>query len=100
MGIILKDSNHLTAIILQALWFVSPVVMEKRMFESGPLSSWDQINPISNILEIFRSFVGEFLNYSDALAAYLNIGLSILITALISILLHKKYASKVIFYVT
>lgn len=64
-----RDFQQLIAIALQALWFVSPVYFEPKVFTSSGLGYLLDYNPITHILNLIRAPLLEghfpsFLDYS------------------------------------
>ena len=54
LGVLYRDFQPAMSISLQALWFVSPVFIDKTVFMNEGLRSWDRVNPVSNMLELIR----------------------------------------------
>lgn len=54
LGVLYRDFQQAVQIVLQALWFMSPVFMDKTVFTRPELRVWDQWNPISSMLELIR----------------------------------------------
>lgn len=54
IGTLYRDYQQFSQIILQALWFISPVFMDKSIFLKPGLNVWDYFNPVSNMLELIR----------------------------------------------
>jgi len=54
VGALYRDYQQFTQILLQTLWFVSPVFIDKTVFLNTEVRYWDYINPISNILDLIR----------------------------------------------
>lgn len=49
-----RDYQQMLMILLQVLWFVSPVFMEKKIFLNPGLRIWDAANPVSSMLALIR----------------------------------------------
>lgn len=50
-----RDYPMMTPLVLQVVWYVSPIFFQKEMFESNPgLFTWFQINPITHMLNLLR----------------------------------------------
>jgi lipopolysaccharide transport system permease protein len=50
-----RDYPQMTALIMQALYFVSPVFLQEGMFRATPaLLAWFEINPVTHMLDLFR----------------------------------------------
>ncbi|HEF4759235.1 TPA: ABC transporter permease [Pseudomonas putida] len=91
-----RDIPHALGLVMQALWFVSPVYFEAKMFQNGGLHALVDYNPIYHILQIVRAplLQGQwptFENYAFSLG-------TALFFALIAIMVGKKSERKVIFY--
>lgn len=54
IGTLYRDYQQFSQIVLQALWFISPVFMDKSIFLRPGLNLWDYFNPVSNMLELIR----------------------------------------------
>jgi lipopolysaccharide transport system permease protein len=50
-----RDVPHALGLIFQALWFVSPVYFEAKLFRGGNLSVLVDYNPVYHLLEIVRA---------------------------------------------
>jgi lipopolysaccharide transport system permease protein len=52
-----RDFQQMLALLLQGLWFISPVFIPRTLFESSPtLSVINQFNPIARLCDMFRGF--------------------------------------------
>lgn len=92
-----RDYPMMIPLIMQALWYVSPVFFQESMFESNPiLYKWFLYNPISCILNLIRA---PFLyNRAPALMDY---GISILFAVVLGLWAYRiahKNGKEVIFY--
>ena len=81
---------------MQALWFVSPVYFEEKMFRQGGLDFLVDYNPIYHLLQLVRAPLLEgrwpnIENYAYALACALVI-------ALMAWTVGRRAERKVIFY--
>ena len=54
LGVLYRDFAQAVQIILQALWFVSPVFLDKTVFARPQLRIWNDWNPISSMLSLVR----------------------------------------------
>jgi lipopolysaccharide transport system permease protein len=91
-----RDLPHALSLIMQAMYFVSPIYFEAKVFRSGDLYWLVDHNPIYHILEIVRSPMlrGEwptFENYAYCLG-------SILVLMIVAVLMGRRAEKKVIFY--
>jgi len=55
VGVRFRDLPHAIGLILQALWFISPVYFEEKLFRDGGLGILVDLNPIYHILELIRA---------------------------------------------
>ena len=55
VGTRFRDLPHATGLFMQALWFVSPVYFETRMFRNGGLDALVDYNPIFHLLQLLRA---------------------------------------------
>ncbi len=91
-----RDIPHVMGLLLQALWFVSPVYFEAKMFKNGGMGALVDYNPIYHLLQIIRAPLLEgqwplLINYLFCLA-------TIVFLTIIAYFVGKKVESKVIFY--
>ncbi|MEF9962882.1 MAG: ABC transporter permease [Comamonas sp.] len=50
-----RDIPHAAGLAMQALWFISPVYFEEKIFRQGGLDFLVDYNPIYHLLQIFRA---------------------------------------------
>jgi lipopolysaccharide transport system permease protein len=91
-----RDVPHALGLVFQALWFVSPVYFEDKMFRSGNLHALVDYNPIYHLLQIVRAPLlhGKWPtaeNYAYCLG-------TIAVTTLLAWLVGRTAEKKVIFY--
>ncbi|MGG4144503.1 ABC transporter permease [Paenibacillus algorifonticola] len=92
-----RDYPQVIALIIQAVWYVSPVFFKKEMFSSSPaLETFMDINPITHILALIREpflygSMPSMIDYAYTLGA-------ILILGSLAIWINARNQSKVIFY--
>ena len=55
IGVRFRDVPHVTGLAMQALWFVSPVYFEEKMFRQGGLDFLVDYNPIYHLLQLVRA---------------------------------------------
>jgi lipopolysaccharide transport system permease protein len=55
IGARFRDVPHATGLVMQALWFVSPVYFETKMFRQGGLDALVDYNPIYHLLQLIRA---------------------------------------------
>lgn len=91
-----RDVPHMLALIMQALWFVSPVYFEEKLFRQGGLDFLVDYNPVYHFLEIIRAplLSGD---WPTAMNYFVCIVFSACL-AVIAIILGWKFERKVIFY--
>ena len=91
-----RDLPHGLVLLLQALWFVSPVYFETKLFRQGGLDFLVDYNPIYHILQIIRA---PFLEGN--LPEWKNFTVSLLVSAiclLLAWLIGRKSEREVIYY--
>lgn len=54
MNLKFRDTQQVLQILLQALWFTSPVFFPREAFENAHLKIWAAINPVIGFLDAFR----------------------------------------------
>lgn len=96
IGTRFRDVPHATGLLMQALWFASPVYFQASMFRDGGLSILVDYNPIYHILQIFRAPLLEgnwpsVTNYAFAIS-------TALILTLLAWLIGLRAERRVIFY--
>lgn len=50
-----RDIPHALGLVMQSLWFVSPVYFEAKMFRSGGLDALVDYNPVYHVLQLLRA---------------------------------------------
>jgi len=91
-----RDLPHALGLVLQAVYFVSPIYFEAKVFRSSNLHGLVDYNPIYHMLEIIRAPLlrGEWpkaVNYAYCLGA-------IVLLFLVAWLVGRQAEKKVIFY--
>ena len=93
-----RDYPQLAPLILQTIWYVSPVFFQESMFESSRfLYAWFQANPITHLLFLLRT---PFLD--GCLPTTTNYLVSIVfvsVLAISAVLVNRKNARDIIFYI-
>ena len=93
-----RDYPQIIALLVQMLWFLSPVFFQRELFMANPaLERWFYYNPITHLLELIRA---PFLYGS--LPTLRNYAISLMFAlgwALIAMLTSRLLKSKVIFYI-
>lgn len=91
-----RDVPHALGLVMQSLWFVSPVYFEAKMFKNGGLHALVDYNPIYHILQLIRAplLQGEWPTWQNYA---FSVGTAI-VFGFIAILVGYKAERKVIFY--
>jgi len=91
-----RDIPHALGLVLQALWFVSPVYFEPDVFRKAHLGALVDFNPIFHLLEIVRAPLlrGQWPHFSDYLW---SVGTS-LVFAVLAWQVGRRMEGRVIFY--
>ncbi|GAC41578.1 permease component [Paenibacillus popilliae ATCC 14706] len=92
-----RDYPQVMALVIQAVWYVSPVFFKKEMFTSNPaLEVLFNLNPITRILNLIRApfLYGEMPSGVD----YLFTLSTIAVLTVIAVYVNRKNQDKVIFY--
>lgn len=93
-----RDYPQVMALVIQAVWYVSPVFFKKEMFTANPaLEAFFNLNPITHILNLIRDpfLYGTMPTVID----YLYTLGTILVFAFWAARVYKKNSKKVIFYI-
>jgi lipopolysaccharide transport system permease protein len=96
IGARFRDLPHALALIMQAMWFVSPIYFEAKLFRDGGLGALVDYNPIYHLLEIARAPLLRG-NWPTA-ANFTMCGITIAVFALLAVIIGRSAESKVIFY--
>ena len=93
-----RDYPQMIPLIMQTLWYVSPVFFQEDMFESNALLyAWFQYNPITHLLFLIRK---PFLyGVLPSIGDYLYGIAVVLILTLWAYYLNKKNQENIIFYI-
>lgn len=91
-----RDFQQMLIIILQAIWYVSPIFFEPKMFRSVKAEYLIEWNPVYHILNLFREpmLYGNFPSLSDyifSVAVIINL-------MFFSFFFVSKFERRVIFY--
>lgn len=91
-----RDLPHALGLVLQAMWFVSPIYFEAKVFRGGELHGLVDYNPIYHMLEIVRAPLlrGEWPSASNYTYCF---GVIAVLT-LLAWLVGREAEKKVIFY--
>jgi lipopolysaccharide transport system permease protein len=96
IGTRFRDVPHAMGLILQMIWFISPVYFEAKMFRSGGMSSLVDYNPVYHLLQIIRAPLldGQWPTPKN----YFFCFGTIVVLSLLAFAVGRKAESKVIFY--
>ncbi|BBP86043.1 transport permease protein [Pseudomonas sp. Pc102] len=96
IGTRFRDVPHATGLIMQALWFISPVYFETKLFRQGGLDGLVDYNPIYHLLQLVRAPLlnGEWPTFEN----YAFPALAAAIFLLLALIVGYKAERKVIFY--
>ena len=92
-----RDYPQMMVIIMQALWYISPVFFRESMFEGNVfLSAWFQINPVTHLLYLLRKpfIYGQMPDWADYGFSFALV----VLCGLIALWMNKRNSKKVIFY--
>lgn len=96
IGARFRDVPHATGLVMQALWFLSPVYFEAKMFRQGGLDFLVDYNPVYHLLQIVRAPLLE--GKWPTLENYLFTFVAVVVFSLIAWLVGRSAERKVIFY--
>lgn len=92
-----RDFQQMIGLVIQALWFLTPVYFEKKVYVDAKLYYLLDYNPLAHLLNLVRE---PFLNGNIApLIDYLYVIGSIFILGTLSVLLLYKNEKEIIFYI-
>ena len=96
IGVRFRDLSHVMGLLLQMVWFVSPVYFEEKLFRDGGLGMLVDYNPVYNLLNIVRAplLSGEWPTWQN-FAFCLGFAA---ICSIIAILVGVTFEKKVIYY--
>ncbi|MBR1033815.1 lipopolysaccharide transport system permease protein [Bradyrhizobium japonicum] len=96
IGARFRDLPHALGLIMQAMWFVSPIYFEAKFFRDGGLDVLIDYNPIYHLLEVVRAPLlrGEW----PTSANFAVCGATIAISFALAVLIGRRSERKVIFY--
>ncbi len=97
LGARFRDVPHALTLVLQAVWFVSPVYFEAKLFRGGGMDALVDFNPVYHLLQIIRAPLLSGMwpapeNYAFVIA-------SAGILALLAIAVGARAERRVIFYI-
>lgn len=96
IGVRFRDLPHAMGLILQALWFVSPVYFEESLFRKGGLGVLVDVNPVYHFLELLRAPLlhGAWPTQANFAVVVLTLALA----SLIAIAVGSRSEKRAIFY--
>lgn len=96
IGVRFRDVPHALGLVLQAMYFVSPIYFEEKMFRNGGLDALVDYNPIYHVLQLIRAplLEGQWPTLNNYM---FSLGFAV-IFILLAILVGRKSERKVIFY--
>jgi len=96
VGARFRDLPHALGLVMQLMYFVSPIFFEAKLFRNGGLDALVDYNPIYHLLEIVRAPLlrGEW----PAAANFAMCGITMVIFSALAVLIGRSVERKVIFY--
>jgi lipopolysaccharide transport system permease protein len=96
IGTRFRDLPHALGLILQALWFVSPIYFDAQIFRNGGLHALVDYNPIYHILQIARAplLQGEW----PSLENFAYCAATFVVVSILAWLVGRRAEEKIIFY--
>jgi lipopolysaccharide transport system permease protein len=91
-----RDLPHALTLILQAVWFVSPIYFEERLFRAGGLDALVDLNPLYHLLQLARAplLQGAWPTWEN----HAYVILFALILGAVAVLIGSHSEKRVIFY--
>lgn len=96
VGVRFRDIPHAAGLVLQAIWFISPVYFEAKMFRQGGMAFLVDFNPIYHLLQLIRAPLLD--GAWPTLENYIYSLSLALLFAFFAWMVGKKAEPKVIFY--
>lgn len=96
IGVRLRDIPHAMALVMQAVWFLSPVYFEVQMFRQGGMDLLVDWNPIYHLLQLVRAPLldGSWPTLTNYLFCFSSAAAATIVAGLIGM----REERKVIFY--
>ena len=91
-----RDFQQMLVLVLQAVWYVSPIFFEPKLFHSVKASYLIELNPVYHILNLFRAPM--LYGASPTLNDYLFSFGTFIVLSLIALWYIKRDEKKIIFY--
>ncbi len=91
-----RDLPHALGLILQAMWFISPIYFEAKVFRGGNLHWLVDWNPIYHLLQIVRAplLSGAWPTFENFIFCFATI----ILLSILAVLVGIRSEKKVIFY--
>lgn len=96
LGALYRDFPQLSQIVLQGLWFTSPVFIDKSVFARPELSLWDAINPVSSMLDLVRAPL--LSNEMPPFSSYLVTLVFLIASSLLAVYLLSRHERNLVYY--
>ena len=96
IGARFRDVPHATGLVMQALWFLSPVYLEVKMFRQGGMDFLVDYNPVYHLLQILRAPLLD--GNWPTLENYLFTLATAIVIAVVAWLVGRSAERRVIFY--
>lgn len=96
LNALFRDFQQMLQLILQALWFLSPVLLARQIFDTHGLETWTSFNPIASLCDIIRAILMQ-----DAFPSRYDLVVVAGWTAVLSLiaaLLIARFDRRIIFY--
>ncbi len=91
-----RDFQQMLVLVLQAIWYVSPIFFEPKLFHSVKATYLIEWNPVYHLLNLFRAPM--LYGVSPTLNDYLFSVATLIFLSLIALWYIKKDEKKIIFY--
>lgn len=95
VNVVFRDYQQAIGVVLQALWYVSPVFIPREVFDKRVLGAWTSINPCASLLDLLRDPL--LLHKMPDLYDLCLIGVWTLFFSLLAVYLLNKYERKIIY---
>jgi len=96
VGTLYRDYQQFSLVVLQALWFMSPVFMDKSVFLNPGIDVWDYFNPVSNMLELIRKPLTD--NQMPAMENYIFTILFGVVAWMLAYWLLRRHEKHLVYY--
>jgi lipopolysaccharide transport system permease protein len=96
IGTRFRDLPHALGLILQALWFVSPIYFDAQIFRNGGLHALVDYNPIYHILQIVRAPLLQ--GHWPTAENFAYCAATFVVTSILAWQVGRRAEEKIIFY--